>query len=206
MAYKAKVQVLDPEQWYDLISQEYKKYHKHLNSFDNGMISRFVPRDLKDLKIVDLWAWDGRLFNLLKNHNPGSWYACDISSQILSEHPTWENIHKIVCDLEKELPLESNIFDIAIAYFVLEHIQSLDRLFDEVYRILVEKWKFIIGHFVQRRAVIFQKNKLKFKINRYTYTDKQIEDFAVNSFFKIKKYPIYEHNVLIGHIFICEKQ
>jgi ubiquinone/menaquinone biosynthesis C-methylase UbiE len=41
-----------------------------------------------------------------------------------------------VGDAEKELPFEDNSFDVIMAFFVLEHIDNLKKLFYEVYRIL----------------------------------------------------------------------
>jgi ubiquinone/menaquinone biosynthesis C-methylase UbiE len=41
-----------------------------------------------------------------------------------------------VCNLENILPFEENSFDMAMSFFVLEHIGDLNSFFDEVYRIL----------------------------------------------------------------------
>ena len=45
-------------------------------------------------------------------------------------------MEKVVGDVEEELPFEDESFDLATAFFLLEHIANIQQLFDEVYRIL----------------------------------------------------------------------
>jgi ubiquinone/menaquinone biosynthesis C-methylase UbiE len=45
-------------------------------------------------------------------------------------------VQKVVCDLNERLPFDEDSFDIATSFFVLEHVENIERLFEEVYRIL----------------------------------------------------------------------
>jgi len=73
---------------------------------------------------------------------PGRYVACDIAEKLLKRHPRYggqagKDVEKVVCDLEDTLPFDNESFDIATSFFVLEHIEDVDSLFGEVYRI----WK-----------------------------------------------------------------
>jgi ubiquinone/menaquinone biosynthesis C-methylase UbiE len=101
-----------------------------------------LPKDKKDLQIIDLGAGDGRLYKFLAPLKPARYVACDIAEKLLKKHPlqiggqAGTNIEKIVCDLEDTLPFDDESFDLATSFFVLEHIEDVNSLFAEVYRIL----------------------------------------------------------------------
>ena len=79
MWYDSKhVEILWPEEWYNLIASQYKQSHKHLDSFYRLDFLRFLPR-WKTFKIIDLWAWDGRMFTVLDKIPHTEITACDIS-------------------------------------------------------------------------------------------------------------------------------
>ena len=62
MSYKKNhIPILKPEEGYNKAYKEYKKYHKFLAKFDKNMRQRFIPRNLKNKVVVDLWCWDGRI-------------------------------------------------------------------------------------------------------------------------------------------------
>lgn len=57
MSYDSKhVEILPPEEGYNLTEKEYKKYRPHLNSFYALDFYRLVPRERKNYKILDLGA------------------------------------------------------------------------------------------------------------------------------------------------------
>ena len=137
MTYQSKhTGIKSPQEGYNIVSDDYHKYHTLLNNFDQGMFRRFLPRMQKNLAIIDLGAGDGRIFSLLKNLDYKRYVACDIADKLLKRHPGTNSIEKVVCDLEKTLPFEDNSFDLATTFFVLEHINNISDLFAEVYRIL----------------------------------------------------------------------
>ena len=82
-------------------------------------------------------AGDGRMFKYLSPLKPERYVACDIAEKLLSRHPNNAGrVEKVVCDLEDTLPFDDESFDLATSFFVLEHIEDVEHLFNEVYRIL----------------------------------------------------------------------
>ena len=77
------------------------------------------------------------MFKYLSPLKPERYVACDIAEKLLSRHPNNAGtIEKVVCDLEEPLPFDDESFDLATSFFVLEHIEDVEHLFTEVYRIL----------------------------------------------------------------------
>lgn len=211
MSYNSKhVEILNPKDWYNLIADNYWNYHRHLDSFYDLEIQRYLPRNCNNIDIIDLWAWDWRIFKYFKNINYRKYVACDISEKILEKHPTnWLKVQKIVCDLESILPFEEDLFDVATSFFVIEHISDLKSLFGEVYRILKEWWRWIIWYFLQRKEFEWEswkwKEHKKFKIQQYRYRIEEIQEAAEYNFFKFNYQEIVENWVLIWYIIVCEK-
>ncbi|MCK9467228.1 MAG: class I SAM-dependent methyltransferase [Candidatus Absconditabacterales bacterium] len=211
MAHNSKyVKILNSEEGYNLISNQYKKHHSHLDSFLNLEISRFLPRKHENLDIIDLGAGDGRIFKHFENINFRKYVACDIAEKLLEKHPKQGiKVQKIVCDLNKKLSFDDESFDIATSFFVLEHIKNLEGLFEEVYRILKNGGKRIIGHFIQRREFEWEHGKgkehIKFKIQQYRYKLEDLKKIAEYNFFNFKYQEIVGKGVLIGYLIVCEK-
>ena len=142
MSYNQKhILIHDPKTGYNTIANQYGAYHKHLDSFEKGVFVKFLPRGKENLHIIDLGAGDGRLHKFLAPLKPSRYVACDIAEKLLKRHPlhggqAGTNVEKVVCDLEDTLPFDDESFDVATSFFVLEHIEDIDSLFGEVYRIL----------------------------------------------------------------------
>ncbi len=77
------------------------------------------------------------MFKYLSLLKPDRYVACDIAEKLLSRHPNNAGkVEKVICDLEDTLPFDDESFDLATSFFVLEHIEDIESLFNEVYRIL----------------------------------------------------------------------
>lgn len=207
MSYDIKVAVLKPEEGFDTIAYTYSSYHKSFDFFDQGLFLRFLPRDHSDLEILDLGAGDGRMHKFFRSYK--SYTACDISQKMLERHPSGPKIHKVVHNLEQELPFEDDTFDVALNFFVLEyltHKDFLEQLFDEVYS-KVKTWgSFIVGYAIQRRATIFKDKKDKFKIKSHFRRKDEIIDAAERSMFSVHVQEVLDKNTLLGWLFICKKK
>ncbi|HMS91265.1 MAG TPA: class I SAM-dependent methyltransferase [Candidatus Absconditabacterales bacterium] len=205
MSYNQKhILIHDPETGYNSIADQYRSYHKHLDSFEKGVFVRFLPKDNKDLEIIDLGAGDGRLYKFLAPLKPSRYVACDIAQQLLKKHPS-TTVEKVVCDLEDTLPFDDNSFDVATSFFVLEHIEDIDSMFGEVYRILKTAGILIIGHFIQRREFVWKKDKDQFRIKFFNHRIQDIEKSLIKNFFDLHVVPIREEGITIGHILVCRK-
>ena len=207
--------ILSSQEGYDMVFDQYKKYHKHLDSFYDLDIERFLPRNTDNLDIIDLWAGDGRVYKHFEKLKLNSYIACDISSKLLAEHPKDSKINKIktvVCDIETTLPFLDESFDMATSFFVMEHISNLTSLFWEIYRILKSGWKIIIWHFLQRREFEWSawtgENNQRFKIKQYRYKLEEIQEAAEYNFFNFEYQEIKDNWnkwTVLWYLIICEK-
>ena len=106
MWYDSKhVEIRSPKEWYNAVADQYNQSHKHLNSFYRVEFLRFLPR-WKIFRIIDLWAWDGRMFSVLNSIPHTEITACDISEKMLEKYPKWAK--KQVVDLEQTFPFDDN--------------------------------------------------------------------------------------------------
>ena len=207
MTYDSKhTEILTPEEWYNITKDEYKKYWPHLNTFYSIDFNRFVPRVRKDYRVLDLWAWDWRMYEQLKKINPDDYVACDCAKELLSKHPG--RIKKVVCNLEKNRPFEDSSFDLLSAFFLLEHIEDIEHFFNEAYRILKDNWQLIIGHFLQKRLFTWSINWRRFKIEQFPHTIEDLENQAKEIWFKtgvMQLRDVCDNKLVTGHLLVCEK-
>lgn len=206
MWYDSKhIEIKNSKEWYNFIADEYGKHHNHLDSFDKWFFLSILPRNLNNINIIDLGAGDWRMRKFFKDKPIKKYTACDISEKLLKKHPKTDKIDKIVCDLEERLPLEDNSYELAFSFFVLEHIENIEWLCGEVYRILKPGGQRIIGHFLQRREFIWKKEKETFKIELYNHRIQDIEKIANDNFFSIDIFPIIEKWTTIGYVLSLKK-
>lgn len=206
MWYSGKhIAVKTPEDWYNLIAGEYKKYHNHLNWFDKWFFQRILPRDLNDIDIIDLWAGDWRVRDFFKDKPIKSYTACDISEKILKRHPWVNKIKKVICNLEEDLPFQNDNYQLALSFFVIEHIENIESLIQEVYRILKPGWQRIIWYFFQRREFVWKSKKETFKIKLYNHKIQEIEEIWKANYFHVDLFPIREDKTTIWYIISFKK-
>jgi len=205
MSKRKLIPIKSPEIWYSIICNKYSKYHNHLDSFDKWELKRFLPRNIDNFNILDLWAWDWRLYKFFSNKNI-KYFACDICEDILDLHPSWSRVKKQIFDLNLKFPLESDYFDLWLSYFVIEHLYDLQNFFSESYRVL-KKWsKILIWYFHQRRERIRKDLDNKdFKIDSKYRRIEDIKKIMEYNFFSFKIFPIFERWVEIWHIIIGQK-
>lgn len=207
MTYQSKhIKVITPEEWYNIVADDYIKYHEHLDSFYNLEIEKFIPRRFVDYNIIDLWAGDGRLFKYFENIAYSKYVACDIARELLEKHPKNEKTEKVVCNLEEKLPFEDELFDLAISFFVIEHIENIENLLSEIHRILKKEWRCLISYFPQRREFTREKDHDKFKIKLFHHRLENIKEKAESLFSKFQAIKTYDNkNVETWTLIILDK-
>lgn len=205
MAYQSKTFVRSPEDGYNVLAYKYKEFHKHLDSFDKGLFDRMIPRDMKNMRILDIGAGDGRMYKFFSKKNVETFVALDIAADLLTQHPKAPNIKKVVGDVLQPLTFKNEYFDFLVSYFLLEHLQQLDTLFSEAYRVLKTNGTRFIGHFLQRREVVFKDGKERFKIQQYRWRKEDVINIAKKYFFTVKIQEIWERDTLLWWIFVLKK-
>lgn len=198
MTYQSThILIKTPEDGYNAVADQYGDFHKHLNGFDNGFFLRLLPRVTDKLDVIDLWAGDGRIYKQLEKYSFHSYTACDIADKLLHKHPG-KNVTKTVCDLEAPLPFPDESFDLALSFFVIEHIENLDNFFSEVYRIVKPWWVAILWYFLQRREFVWKADKDQFKISLYNHRIQDIQKAAEKAFFEVKLHDVVEKGYVLG--------
>ena len=209
MAYDSKhTLLLDSKEGYNLTETEYKKYWPHLNSFYSLDFNRFVPRERKGYRVLDLGAWDGRMYEQLMKISPDEYVACDCAEKLLAKHPS-KGV-KVVCDLQQDWTMfKDESFDLLCAFFLLEHIEDLEHFFAEAYRVLKPNGQILIGHFLQRRLFLWNINAKRFKIVQYPHTIEEIEKEAKECWFFtgiMLLRDVCDSKVVTGHLLVAEKR
>lgn len=203
MWYDSKhVEIRWPKEWYNTIAEQYKQSHKHLNSFYHIEFLRFLPK-WKTFKIIDLWAWDGRMYPVLSSIPHTQITACDISENMLKRYP--KEAKKEIIDLEQSFPFKDWSFDLAFCFFTLEHIKNIEDFFKETYRILSDNGQIFIGHFFQRREFEWNANQKKFKIQQYKRSTEEISQIMKECFFNVDIIPMSDKWVHTWDLIIWKK-
>lgn len=200
---KKHIEILDPETWYDKIYKEYIEHHNFLDNFDKKLWQRFISRDLQWKVIIDLWCWDGRISNFFVWKWIKKYIWVDISKNMLKNTKSY--VTKIQSDLNNDIPIQDETWDIIISLFTVLHIDNIENFFKEVYRILKKDWVFILFHHIERKNYIYKKWKEEFKISTNKWSYKQITDLLDYNFFKFNIYDVKEDDIIIWKYFICKK-
>ncbi len=102
-------------------------------------------KDAKNsVKLLDIGCYDGHLALLLKNCLGNcDTYGIDIAKKTIAL-ARQKGIHAKVCDIEKGINFESNLFDYVFAGEIIEHLYDTDFFMREVKRILKPGGIFII--------------------------------------------------------------
>ena len=114
--------------------------------------------------------------------------ACDISEKMLEKYP--KEAKKKVVDLEEKFPFEDDSFDLAFCFFTLEHIENIEKFFNETYRILSNDGQIFIGHFFFFFLFERTANQIKFKIQQYKRSTEDIEKVMKECFFNVDIVPM----------------
>ena len=183
MSYDSDVlEVKGVQEGYDALETKYVDYHQWLDGFDKCEWKKYLPRHLDGLEILEIGAGDGRTSPFFEWASYRRYVACDVSSVLLAMHP-WNNVEKVVCDVEQWLPFADASFDFATSFFVLEHIANVRQLFEEMYRVLKPNSRWIVTYFPQRRAFVHKLADQSFKIESYQHRYEDLEHASNAAFF-----------------------
>ena len=106
--------------------------------------SVFQVEAKNSVKLLDIGCYDGHLASLLKNCLGNcEAYGIDIAKKTIAL-ARQKGIHAKICDIEKGINFESNLFDYVFAGEIIEHLYDTDFFMREIKRILKPDGIFII--------------------------------------------------------------
>lgn len=200
----AKVKVYNSIKGYNLAAKRYDDKQTYLNSFEQN---RLVPLlgDVKGKKVLDVGAGTGRL--AVQIANMGALVtATDVSEnmlEVLKRKST--KVATVVQDAET-LDFSDNEFDIVIAAFLIVHLRSPKRFFDEAYRVLKDGGKLIVTNVNQKEPPIIPTSEGGIVIDSYYHRPEQVrEDLETLAFSIREDLLVKEKGVWINQIIVAQK-
>ncbi len=197
---KRNTKVLDSVEGYDKYAPYYEQSHKFLDSFERehfyGMLG-----DLKGKKVLDMGCGAGRLIELLLMSGADV-YAADISENMISTiQKKYPRLKTCVCSIE-DIDFEDNFFDIVLSAFVVVHLRTLTKAFDEVYRVLKPGGHFVLSNINQKKPPALKVgDKEEIIIKSFYHMPKNIILALEESFFDVKDEKfVYEGRQWINQI------
>ncbi len=186
MSYKkTKIPVVDSKTGYNKAAKIYKQFHDGLASYDKWLFQRFLPRDLTNKTILDIWSGDARLYSYFSNKGIEKYIGFDCADMLLKRAPS--RVEKIVGDIEETRPFDDASIDIWLCFFVLVHIRDLHHFFQEAKRVIKPWWSIIILHNFQRRAYIYELPNDTFKIEDHHWKPSDVETIAYKAWFEVEQ-------------------
>lgn len=178
MKTRHRIHVLSSYDWYSRLAPDYYKYHTHLTSFEQNKRLQFIPRNMENISIMDLWCWDWRIFPFIQQLPFATYHAVDICPAMLKHFFWWKTdkrINKITYDItSKRDNLPKNI-DCICMFFVLEHMSQIQDIWSKLAESLAKNWRIIISYFPQIRQMTFGRGNDAYKINIYNWTLEDIK-------------------------------
>lgn len=105
-------------------------------SFLTKQRSIFKTEAENSVKLLDIGCYDGHLASLLRDCLGNcEAYGIDIAKKTI-ELARKKGIHAKICDIEKGINFESNLFDYVFAGEIIEHLYDTDFFLREIKRIL----------------------------------------------------------------------
>lgn len=213
MSYKGKLKsrLHEVAEGYDLYASSYEKDHPYLDTFENDVIFKMLG-NLKGKKVLDVGCGAGRMIKFLKNEG-ATVSAADISEGMLKiVRKKFSDVEAVNADI-RDLPFGKSgaakdwQFDIVIATFVIVHLDTLDKAFDEIYRVLKDDGVFIVTNVNQKKPPTLKtKDNEKFVIKSSYHRPKDVISALEENLFKIEKEEfIYADGVWVNQIIKARK-
>jgi len=207
MTYKGKTKsrLHEVAEGYDLYATSYEKSHEYLDSFEGDVVFKMLGK-LKGLKVLDIGCGAGRLTKFLKNEG-GEVYVTDVSEEMLKiVEKKVPGVKTFKAAMDK-LPFEDNSFDIVTAAFVIVHLNTLEKSFEEAYRVLRPGGFFVVTNVNQRKPPKLKTQEgEKIVIKSQYHRPEDVKKALESCFFSIEKEEfVYADGVWINQVIKARK-
>ncbi len=189
MSYKGKKSlknVFGSKEGYNLYADIYNNNVVYLNTFEENTVLKLMG-NLTNKKALDIGCGTGRLIQDLINSGADV-TAIDVSEEMVKiAKNKFRTVNISVADVEN-LPFEDNSFDFVVASFLIVHLKTLTKAFDEIYRVLKDGGEFLVTNINQRKAPKIElESGERIVIKSYYHRPEDVIKALEYSFFKIEK-------------------
>ncbi len=204
MSYtKTKIPVLSPQEWFDVMSKEVKKFWSYRDQIDQWTWKKYLPRSATDQKILDIGSGAGRAYKHLPDYLKKWYEAWDISPKMLKELPSTVKSKVFDVTQPRDEPAES--FDFVLSLYTLEYIEDVDWIASQIYKILKPWWKRLAVHVPQRREdKVLVKGKT-LRIENHYHRFEEIEEIVEKNFFGVVETPLYDGSTIFAKTYCFQK-
>lgn len=194
------MKTLDSKTGYNLYSEKYSKHHAYLDSFDR---TEFIEHIGKPVLTLDIGAGDGRLYAELKKRSL-TVVSLDLAKEILKKNCGSKNL-RVAADA-LFFPFKNACFDLAVASFLMVHIEHPGELFSSVYDILKQNGRFVFNIIPQKTPLSLNVFNKKFKIESFYHSPSKIENqLKSGNFIFSREEIIKERGKWTSIIYDCRK-
>ena len=192
--------VHDSKEGYDKYAKFYDKTLEYLDSFEQGKLMGVIGK-IKGKKVLDVGCGTGRIIKAL-TEKEAIVTGVDLSPEmILVAKKKFPKIEFAEADAEK-LPFKDEEFDVVVASFLIVHLKTLQKAFDEIYRVIKPGGFFVVTNINQRKAPklkLAEQNKIV--IDSYYHMPDRVTAALEDSFFFVEKEEfVYESGIWINQI------
>jgi len=162
--------------------------------------------DLKGKKVLDVGAGTGRLAMRLARSGAAV-VALDVSREMLGvlDMKSQNKIETVVGEAES-LPFGGEAFDFVVASFLIVHLKSPQRFFDEAYRVLKSGGKFLVTNINQKRPPEIKTKQGMIEIESYYHRPEKVRKMLEELAFGIEEEVfVKEGEVWVNQILLAQK-
>ena len=191
--------VLKAKEGYNLYASQYDEKKTFLDSFENNILGRFF-QELKGKKVLDVGCGTGRTISDLKKAGANV-VGVDPSEEMLKiAKKKFSSVEMFAGEIEN-LPFEDESFDVVVTLFVIAHLKTLDKAFQEIYRVLKPGGVFIVSNINQKKAPVLKMGREEFVIDSFYHMPKHVVEVLEENWLKVEQEEfVYEDDVWINQI------
>lgn len=198
MSYQHEhIPFVEPKDGYNQVAHIYHTYHTKLNQRDQPAITKYLPRSLLWIHVLDLGGGDGRWAKKLQPSGFASRTIVDIAQAMLDHAPS--RTQKVCGDLRDPLSVSSATYELILCTFVLLHLDQLHMFCAEARRCIAKGWRMLIIHHNERRPFVHHLPTWAMKIKSWHRRNEEVIDELHAAWWEVDVFDVDEST----KIFCC---